>query len=157
MKFFFVLILVVFLGNSGLSNASPAIFQAWQAKYTDSNSSEIACQLCHERNSGGDGWNPYGWSIREYLYDLNDINAAFDTVEEFNSDFDSEGLSNIVEIERSMYPGWINGNSNTIYFKEDIPKLNQPSPFYEVDPTKVSDELCFPIVGLTKTTFVICL
>lgn len=155
------LLLICLFNSPSKVNAAPSIFQVWKDQYPESQSSEIACQLCHEISDGGDGWNEYGWAIRVFhIDDGYTIIDSFKLVEQLNSDFDPEGLTNITEINRSMYPGWINGNSNIIYYKDDGGiKLNQPSPFVEVDPTKTqnNNEICFPISTTNKTVSLICL
>ena len=157
------LLLLTCFAFTTVSIATPTILAAWEANYPNSNSNNIECQLCHEQAVvGGDGWNEYGWAIRTHLvFDGFTIQESFRLVEGLNSDFDPEGLSNITEINRSMYPGWLNdSNNHIIYFKSGLVKRNQPSPVFEIDPTLVnrnSDEFCLPIKASTNKLSLICL
>ena len=156
-----IVVMLVLVGSLSNAHAVPVFFEAWKARYPASNSSSIECQLCHERPEGGDGWNDYGWAIRVLSVDDGfSIGTSFELLEQSNSDFDPDGLNNITEIERSMFPGWVNTNSNTIYLKSGEIKTNQTPPFLEVDPTittvQSNDEICITVPTQKKTLAVIC-
>jgi len=93
--------------------ATPSILSTWQSRpdNASSNSEQIAaCQMCHQRSGGGNGWNAYGWEIRQNLPGvISAINAAA------NIDSDGDGQSNLVEIQNDEQPGWRDGANNTIY------------------------------------------
>ncbi len=87
---------------------------SWKSIYPDSLSGTNAnCQLCHQNSGGGNGWNAYGWDIRQVLN--GDINTAIRSVEQTNSD--NDGANNIGEIESDQQPGWREDDNNTIYCK----------------------------------------
>jgi len=153
------------LSMANTANAVPDFLERWSDYYPNSSSNNIECQLCHERASGGDGWNGYGWSIRGFIFDGFEFEDVLEIVEGNNSDFDELGLTNIVEIQNSMNPGWVNSNTNIIYFSDGGVTFDQPAPFMEVDPNidiepnvplEVED-VCFPILTNTKTVSLICL
>ena len=150
--------------------AVPDFLQRWSAFYPDSNSDEIACQLCHQRVDGGDGWNGYGFDVRNNYIELGrvSIEQAFIDVEQLNSDVDENQLSNIQEIDQALYPGWVNSNTNTIFFSDFTGLINQPAPFQEPEPVIgpilpqpeppiEEDSNCFPIVASNGRFALICL
>ena len=130
----------------------------WERIYPESTSSKRECQLCHQRQEGGDGWNSYGIAIRFALLDIFggfDIDAAIVEIEQENADLDSQGLTNLEEIELGLDPGWVAGNNNEIVFKDFQVLLDQPPPFSDVDGAKVGDQgLCFPVKTNTGTVLV---
>lgn len=144
--------------------AAPAFLDAWRLYYPNSQSSEIECQLCHQKALvGGDGWNAYGWNVR-FWYDFfgrTSIEFAFKEAESANSDQDSENFTNLEEIELSLYPGWVNTNTNTIFFKNGSFLTDQPPPFLEgndvTQTPEKSEEFCFPIISLNSNVILICL
>lgn len=156
----FTLLASLTFGASQLAYAVPTFFQIWSEDiYPDSNSDDIGCQLCHQKSDGGDGWNAYGFDIRFYYLDVErDIENAFRYAESINSDGDENSLTNLQEIERSMNPGWVNSNTNTIGFKDFSFLLNQAPPFQEIELTETTDEsLCFSIIAQTGKVVSICL
>lgn len=97
---------------------------AWTSYYSNSNSlSNIAsgtgksCQFCHNSFNGGDGWNGYGWGVRQKLLSGMTNEAAFAAVESYNSDNDPALFANIAEVNSNSQPGWTPGSGNRIYFK----------------------------------------
>ena len=92
------------------AQATPTTLSIWQNIYSSSNSGNIAgCQLCHQNSSGGNGWNAYGWQIRQNLPGVfNAINAVA------SSDSNGNGSSNLEDIQNNQQPGWRNSASNTI-------------------------------------------
>jgi len=96
------------------------------------------------------------------------IEQAFIDVEQLNSDVDENQLSNIQEIDQSLYPGWVNSNTNTIFFSDFTGLINQPAPFQEPEPVIEpilpepeppieEDSNCFPIVASNGRFALICL
>jgi glucose/arabinose dehydrogenase len=120
--------LTVFFVSKALAN--PTILGDWRSRYTESTSDDAAnCQLCHQNNGGGDGWNGYGWAVRGiYLSNGNNASAAFASVEGENSDNDPTLSTNVAEIIANTQPGWTSGAVNTIYFKDDSILSNQSPP-----------------------------
>ena len=85
-----------------------------------------SCQLCHETQNGGDGWNGYGWELKENFNILGDQDLAMAASEAVDSDGD--GTSNIDEIDADTQPGWTPGPNNTIYYKNLTTATNQSPP-----------------------------
>ena len=96
--------------------ARPEILDDWETLYPNASSALRNCQLCHEQVTGGNGWNPYGWTIRNLLESFTAI-EAIEEAETGNSDVDSGGSSNMLEIESGTQPGWTTGSSNTIRYR----------------------------------------
>ena len=112
-----------------IAAARPSILSAWQTAYPASDSGQANCQLCHQNRSGGNGWNPYGWNVRQEIRD-NSLNnsAAFAAVEALNSDGSFPLSSNVDEISGGTQPGWTLGLTNTIFFKDNTTLANQAPP-----------------------------
>ena len=111
------------------ASAFPSFPSTWEAEYPSSDSLPNAnqCQLCHQGASGGDGWNAYGWAIRQQIYDQGQtIENAIAAVAALDSD--DNGSSNLNEITANAQPGWKAGATNTIYFKNGTTQVNQSSP-----------------------------
>lgn len=132
-------------------SANPTIIGQWRDTYPESTSDDAQCRLCHFNPSGGDGWNAYGWSIRQQIYD-NGLTAeeAFPAVEAL--DADGNGITNLVEISANALPGWTSGTVNTIYFKDGTTQENQeaPSTIGLLDP--VQNGLQDPITATITST-----
>lgn len=111
------------------ASAFPSFPSTWAAEYpaSDSLSNANQCQLCHQGASGGDGWNAYGWAVRQQIYDQGQtIDNAIIAVAALDSD--GNGSSNVNEITANSQPGWKVGATNTIYFKNGTTQLNQSAP-----------------------------
>ncbi|MEM7539646.1 MAG: PQQ-dependent sugar dehydrogenase, partial [Chloroflexota bacterium] len=110
--------------------ATPNFFVEWRDTIytqTQGNLGNTGCRLCHLNTSGGDGWNAYGWSLRERIRNEGMTFAqAVAAVESL--DADGNGVTNIDEINSQGQPGWTNGNTNTIYFRDDTTLTDQPVP-----------------------------
>ena len=71
------------------------------------------------REKWGNGWNEYGWSIREALndqrnvFDQNIVGTALTSVESIDS---GTGFSFRQEIELNAQPGWRATDNNIIRF-----------------------------------------
>ena len=114
--------------------ANGSVFGAFRAAYPNSSSPAASCQLCHMKTTGGDGWNAYGWSIRQGIEDNNlEIAAAIAAIEAL--DADGNGSSNLDEINAGRLPGWTLGAVNTVYFKDGTTMENQlpPNPGVALD------------------------
>lgn len=133
------------------ANAKPSFPTNWQTIYPASESySNAGCQLCHQNSSGGNGWNAYGWAVRESIVtDGNSIENALENVEENNSDLDSTGASNLTEIDQSTQPGWTTGSVNTIYFEDGSTLVDQAPPDLAIEldpPVLVSHDIIPPSI-----------
>jgi len=152
----FVLLLIAG-GNSAI--ALPIFLDEWRKVYPDSNSDRTECQLCHLSESGDEPWNAYGFDIREEYIRLSRLNmrAAITGVETINSDGDPEGLSNLMEIEQSLDPGWKLGDQNIVFFRDRSSALFSP-PISNVDQVSSSDtDFCFVIANTIGKVVSICL
>lgn len=157
-----VIIFAILIGFSQQALAQRPFLERWESIYPESTSSQRECQLCHQNEDGGDGWNTYGITIRVALIDLFgriDIDAAIRFVENENADNDKMGLSNLSEIMQGLDPGWRAGNVNTIDFKNGDFLLNQPPPFSDVDgnTNEVSEDFCFAIKNQSNRISLICI
>ena len=131
----------------------PTYYQAWLNAYPSSqsgpnvvNGTGSSCQLCHEQTNGGDGWNAYGWELRELMYGGLGIDQALQQAEPFDSDADPSGSTNIAEITADTQPGWTDGPNNTIYFADGSTAPNQSPPagiLGSLDPSGVATAFCF--------------
>ncbi|MEM9081104.1 MAG: hypothetical protein AAGC74_10480 [Verrucomicrobiota bacterium] len=122
-----VIILTLLLATEA-ANAFSSYLNTWRSIYPNSASENgVNCALCHRSTSGGNGWNFYGWAMREERFNngLN-ISAAILAIE--NLDSDGNGDSNLDEINADTQPGWTIGNVNTHFFKNGTTTLNQPPP-----------------------------
>ena len=115
----FVLLLATFLSPIA-SLARSEYLGFWDQRYPSSDSSETACQLCHRRASGGNGWNEYGWTLRGQLAGSVNVsqftlNGALALIEPLTS---VSNLSFIQEIEQDAQPGWSEGAVNIIRLRD---------------------------------------
>ncbi len=142
-----VLILML-AGSAGLTStaeAFPSIRNAWKAQYPGSTTDDnvqagtgAECQICHRLPGGGNGWNPYGWQVRQGVVGSGlSATDAIIAAEVFDSDLDPTGSTNIAEINAGTQPGWTPGASNTIFFKNGTTLVAQsPPPIAgDLDPT----------------------
>ena len=111
-------------------DARSDIRAAWEATYPASSSfTKAGCQLCHLNASGGNGWNAYGWSIREGLRDQGlSVQEAIDAVALATADADGNSIPNINEINGNAQPGWRAGATNSVYFDDGSVQMNQTAP-----------------------------
>ena len=118
----FCLILLSFLLFSNSASARPDYLGFWSSYYLNSNSDNAACQLCHERPSGGNGWNNYGISVRSLflinrknLPDQQALIASLEDVENFLTDLSNSNSPTFLdEINANTQPGWRVGEVNEI-------------------------------------------
>ena len=122
---------------------------AWMNRYGNSQSANNAsCQLCHENPGGGNGWNEYGWNVRQVFLAGGGIVNAFATVEQLDSDTDPTLSENLAEIDADTQPGWTVGLKNTLFFSGGATSQNQPPPgivLGDLDPT-IGVNFCTPSV-----------
>ncbi len=153
------LVTTLLLAQSWSIDARPDILAAWEQRYPNSLSSQRGCQLCHQQDLGQDGWNSYGFGVRFQFIEVFgslDIQAAFQAMEDQNSDGDANNLSNLQEIQNNLDPGWIVGPFNPIFFKDGSTLENQVPPFNDTDRTSTST-LCYPIKAKNGRTITVCL
>ena len=134
--------------------ANGSVFGTFRTTYPNSLSQDASCQLCHMAPNGGDGWNAYGWSIRQGIKDNGlEIAAAIAAVEAL--DADGNGVSNLDEINAGRLPGWTLGAVNTVYFKDNTTMVNQlpPSPGVRLDiGTAITNPITAPITSSAGMT-----
>ncbi|MHC5211509.1 MAG: hypothetical protein ACYTG2_12385 [Planctomycetota bacterium] len=86
------------------------------------------CQICHAETSGGDGYNAYGWDIKQMVDGGMSSYDAIRAVTALDSDADETGSSNAFEVFNDCQPGWTPGAVNTIYFNDGSTLENQLPP-----------------------------
>ncbi len=130
---------LMFAFSVGLTQSAqsfPSIRNAWKTQYPSSTTDDNVlagtgseCQICHQNPSGGNGWNAYGWRVRQGIVDgsLSATNAII-AAEVFDSDLDPTGATNLTEIDGGTQPGWTPGANNTIYFKDGTTLAAQSPP-----------------------------
>jgi hypothetical protein len=102
--------------------AESPFINTWQALYPNSSTSTNVqagtgqvCQMCHFSSAGGNGWNAYGWKIRQGLHAGQNLLTAITNAETGDSDLDPTGTINLDEINANTQPGWTPGPNNTRY------------------------------------------
>ena len=143
----FALVLTFSLGLTQSAQSFPGIRNAWKAQYPTSTTDEnvlagtgTECQICHQSSGGGNGWNAYGWQIRQGI--VNGSLSATDAIiaaEPIDSDLDPAAASNLTEINGGTQPGWTPGANNTIYFNNGTTLVSQLPPAIsgDLDPQAV--------------------
>lgn len=128
-----VLTLVAVASTVSVGAFFPFYVGSWTAAYPTSSSLDHvlngtgdSCQLCHRDGNGGNGWNAYGWEIKEIFNQTGDLDMAILDAEGVDSDGD--GNSNIDEIDADTQPGWTPGPNNTIFFNNGSTQTNQNPP-----------------------------
>jgi len=126
------------------ATAKNSYYSTWQDLYPSSLSGDNVvtatgkiCQLCHSDQSGGDGFNGYGWDIRieKQTLSLTDAILAIEGL-----DSDGAATNNLDEINNDAQPGWTDGPNNTIYFKTADPLPDQlPPDIPTLDPGSCTD------------------
>jgi hypothetical protein len=92
------------------------------------NGTNHTCQICHVDPLGGDGYNAYGWDMKQMM-DLGMGPAeAMQAIASFDSDADPTGSSNFFEIFDDCQPGWSPGAVNTIYYDDGSTLVDQLPP-----------------------------
>lgn len=128
--------------------ALPEYFNNWLDEYPTSAAADAGCNVCHS-SGGGDGWNRYGWDIREEFIRTGriDMIAAIlsNAVEQGDSDMDFTGASNALEILQGTQPGWTVGLNNDFYFKDGSIVGGNSAP------AQVLDDLDPPVIAVTPT------
>ena len=138
------LVLGLFISNA--VHARGQYLGFWGSLYPDSRSDESGCQLCHQSLSGGNGWNYYGWTIRETLAGNTNVAEQFFSLQarsiEGLSSIDPDGLTDpesaaaeptfAQEIANGAQPGWREGEVNVVRFRNGS----------QQDPQVPPSELC---------------
>jgi len=137
---------LLFIISTQSVSAFERFFGFWSSFYPDSRSGENVCQVCHQSGSGGNGWNVYGWAVREAFFtNRQSIGFIFDDeedafiaslidVENLPTDSQDAGSNNFFEeITADAQPGWRDANDNLVQFRDDsqgnpIPSIMIPPP-----------------------------
>ncbi len=121
------IIILIFL--YGEACAMGGFLDRWSSRYPESEAQEAGCQLCHQREDGGDGWNAYGWRLRtEMSLSGRPFETAVEILEGLNPDLDPTDTLSITEIELGTQPGWTVGARNTVFFRSGSILLMQLPP-----------------------------
>lgn len=122
----------------------------WSALYPSSpslanvvNGTGTSCQLCHQSTGGGNGYNAYGWAIKQLVDGGQSSSSAMVMVEAADSDGDPGGFSNRAEIDSGAQPGWTAGPNNTIFFDDGSTTTGQLPPAGILAPI---DSLSYPTI-----------
>lgn len=123
---------------AGVTNSASAegkFYTNWTALYPTSqsgpnvvNGTGTSCQLCHVNQFGGKNYNGYGKKMRDLLNSGSSTNAAITGSESFDSDGDPFGLTNLLEIQAGVQPGWTGGPHNTYYNNSGVTATGQLPP-----------------------------
>jgi len=126
LRFIRTSLILLALSVNPQAHARSQYLDFWKDRYTDSRASEAGCQLCHQRSSGGNGWNFYGWTLRQELNGSSSVNQnTFRQVARFiEQDFANDpavdapdSIEFIDEIDNGAQPGWREGARNIIRFR----------------------------------------
>jgi hypothetical protein len=150
----FAFVFALSIGTPRPAESFPGIRNDWKAQYPTSTTDDAVlagtgaeCQICHQSSGGGNGWNAYGWRIRQGIVD-GSLTApqAILAAEPFDSDLDPAAATNGAEIAEGTQPGWTVGATNTIFFKNGSTLTEQLPPTIDgdLDPPTVP----VPIGGL---------
>ena len=124
-----VTLFIILLAWSSASFAFPSFLSEWQAEYSTSTSADngVDCQLCHQRSGGGNGWNSYGWMLREHYIanGRNSIRTSIRAIENADADADASDnvteITNVTDVILDKQPGWRSGANNTIHCNTTTP------------------------------------
>ena len=108
-----LVILGFFLSSNTL--AMPRYGDWWDDEYPNSGSGGSNCQLCHSRADGGNGWNYYGWSLRQVFRNSGSAGSEESRIKSSLrdiEDFTDNGYKFIDEINANSQPGWTEGTVN---------------------------------------------
>ncbi len=98
----------------------------WRDRYQNARASDVGCQVCHQSELGGDGWNFYGWTLRQTFGGATNVDADFfrqrirfiERDLATDSDVETPGPTEFInEIDANAQPGWRLGNTNIVRFK----------------------------------------
>ncbi len=119
---------------------------AWQSRYSASSSNEAGCQLCHMNRDGGDGWNVYGWQLRnDIILSGRSLDTAFRNAEGLDLDIDPVKALTITEIELGAQPGWVSTSTNVVSFKDGSKIFGLLPPDNFADAVRIDPPL--PVTG----------
>ncbi len=151
-----------------LGHARSQYLATWDSVYPEStsiNNPGQRCQLCHSRETGGNGWNYYGWQLRTQLNGQQSVSGALlSQVIQFiettpavdagcNQPSNTSGITFLDKIRYNAQPGWSNAsnnerrnNGNSVQCSENItPPVYLPSSNTRIDFPNSSDALSDPI------------
>ena len=140
---------------------------AWSDFYPNSTSDDRSCQLCHANSiTLVNGFpsisfpvllNGYGADLESAFGQFDnffELNESFEFIEGANSDADSEGLTNLEEINRGLDPGWTAGFTNRV---RPVIVNDDPPPFADVDGGFGDIEVCFPVRESETEVSTVCI
>lgn len=117
MNYKLIIILLIVLIGVPMAAARPTYFAAFKDKYSTSGTRLDTCNTCHT-SGGGSPRNPYGLSFSDSGHDFSSIETL---------DSDSDGFTNIEEINALTFPGDANDNpksNSTTNEKSRTPSTN---------------------------------
>ncbi len=110
-----LLFLTLFWLSSWNAQARNEYLDWWSEVYPTSNANATACQLCHERAGGGNGWNRYGWSLRSALGVQSASESALIAALDDVANVSDGGISSYQQqIDNNAQPGWLASDENRI-------------------------------------------
>lgn len=106
--------------------ARPDYLTWWSDYYSKSSSDDMQCQLCHSEQGGGDGWNYYGWTIRNeaqqqqvssqndflQILELIEADSASDLGVGCNLNNSATDATFFDMIRYNAQPGWVTAATN---------------------------------------------
>lgn len=111
-----------------IASAYPSYLSTWSSSYPDSTTaSGVGCAVCHTSTGGGNGWNFYGWDIRQQRFN-NGLSVSDAILAIQGEDSDGNGDSNLAEIDGNTQPGWTEGANNISFLKNGSTTLNLNPP-----------------------------
>ena len=91
----------------------PGIRNTWKTQYPGSVTDDdlqsgtgSEWQICHQSSGGGNGWNAYGWEIRQGIKGgSSSTTDAIIAAQPFDSDLDPAAASDLTDINSGTQPG----------------------------------------------------
>ena len=149
----FAFISIVIALFSSKAHAFPALLNIWLTDYAQETpeAGEVGCQLCHERSTGGNGWNEYGWTLRTEFLSVEGTQqqrllSALEAIEN-NISIPNTDITFLDEVEIGAQPGWREGAVNTIRLRNNTISgvISPPTTFScgaLIDPGSSLDAFC---------------
>ena len=110
MKNILAILLIAGLLSPQIVHARAGYLGFWGQFYPSSETDDgpATCQVCHQQVSGGNGWNEYGWSIRELLNNQANVsqstlNTALANVESSPLALDHPSLRSALLVKTDLF------------------------------------------------------